>query len=58
MEHDTFVANRKDAEKGRAIYEAVNREFESGYALNEALLMRIIDNNKDTEYGRKFGFFF
>lgn len=56
MGHDTLAANQKDAEKGRAVYEAVNKEFEAGYALNEALLMRILDDNKDTEYGKKYGF--
>ncbi len=56
MEHNTLVANQKDAKKGRAVYEEVNREFEAGYALNEVLLMRILDDNKDTEYGRRYGF--
>ena len=52
----TYLANKKDAETGRAVYEAVNREFERGYEINEALLMRILRDNSDTEYGRKYGF--
>ena len=49
----TYLANRQDAETGRSVYEAVNREFEHGYELNEALLMRILRENSDTEYGRQ-----
>ena len=57
MENDaTYLANRQDAETGRAVYEAVNREFEQGYELNEALLMRILRENSETEYGRRYGF--
>ena len=52
----TLIANQRDAETGRAVYEAVNKEFEQGCELNEALLMRILDDNKDTEYGRRYGF--
>ncbi len=52
----TLIANRNDAEAGRAVYEAVNREFEQGFELNRALLMRILHDNRDTEYGRRYGF--
>ena len=52
----TYLANKQDAEAGRAVYEAVNQEFERGYEINEALLMRILRDNSDTEYGRKYGF--
>ena len=48
----TYLANKNDAETGRAVYEAVNQEFERGYEINEALLMRILRDNSDTEYGR------
>ena len=57
MEHnETYLANLHDAETGKEVYQAVNEEFEQGYSLNEALLMRILRDNKDTEYGRKYGF--
>ena len=52
----TLSANSRDAETGKAVYEAVNKEFEQGYELNEALLMRILNDNKDTEYGKKYSF--
>lgn len=57
METDiTFQADSRDAETGRAVYAAVNEEFKRGPELNEQLLMRILQDNKDTEYGRRYGF--
>ncbi|MBQ6441440.1 MAG: GH3 auxin-responsive promoter family protein [Lachnospiraceae bacterium] len=52
----TYQANLQDAETGKAVYAAVNEEFKKGPELNEELLMRILRENKDTEYGRKYGF--
>ena len=52
----TFLANQKSAEEGKQIYEEVNREFDQGPVLNTKLLMQILKDNKDTEYGRRYGF--
>ena len=52
----TYLANAHDAETGRTVYAAVNEEFKRGPELNEALLMRILRDNKDTEYGKRYGF--
>ncbi len=41
---------------GRTVYAEVNEEFKRGPQLNEELLMRILRDNKDTEYGKKYGF--
>ena len=52
----TFIANQKSAVEGKRIYEEVNREFDQGPELNTTLLMQMLEDNKDTEYGRKYGF--
>jgi len=52
----TYLANARDAEAGRAVYAQINQEFERGPEINRALLMQILQDNKDTEYGRKYGF--
>jgi len=49
-------ANKYDAQAGREVYAAVNKEFESGYELNKELLMKILKDNSATEYGIKYGF--
>jgi len=54
--NQTLLANQHDAETGKAVYEAVNKEFDQGYELNEELLMRILRDNSETEYGKKYGF--
>ena len=48
--------NSGDLEVGRAVYAEVNEEFKQGPELNKELLMRILRDNKDTDYGRKYGF--
>lgn len=55
-EERTLQANRQGAEEGRAVYASVCREFEEGPSVNRALLMRILEDNRDTEYGRRYGF--
>ena len=52
----TYQANIRDGETGRAVYAQINQEFEHGPENNRALLMQILQDNKDTEYGRKYGF--
>ena len=51
-----YLANKKNAEDGKTGYEQILKEFEDGPEINTALLMKILDDNKDTEYGKKYGF--
>ncbi|MBQ6504788.1 MAG: GH3 auxin-responsive promoter family protein [Flexilinea sp.] len=51
-----YQANLKNAEDGKAAYEQILREFDHGPETNTALLMKILDDNKDTEYGKRYGF--
>ena len=48
--------NLKNAEDGKQILAAMREESSHPMEVNEALLMRILDMNKDTEYGRKYHF--
>lgn len=52
----TYQANLHDAEVGKEVYKQVNKEFENGMQCNKELLMQILADNQDTEYGRKYGF--
>ena len=38
------------------VYNDVNKGFENGMEINKNLLFRILEDNKDTEYGKKYGF--
>ena len=55
-ENRTFLANSRDAETGRPVYEQILKEFETGPEINRQLLMQILRDNQETEYGRKHGF--
>ncbi len=52
----TYQANLRDASVGKTVYAEVNEEFKRGPQLNEELLMRVLRDNKDTEYGKRYGF--
>ena len=52
----TYAANLRDAEAGKAAYEQICKDFEQGPEINKNLLMKILNDNKDTEYGKKYGF--
>ena len=52
----TFQAIFRDAEAGRAAYAQINSEFDRGPEINKALLTQILQDNRDTEYGRRYGF--
>lgn len=56
MNTATYQANLKNAEDGKAAYEQIIKEFEHGPETNTALLMKLLDDNKETEYGKKYGF--
>lgn len=48
--------NLQQAENGKPVVEALNRMAEDPRKENERLLLHILEKNKDTEYGKKYGF--
>ena len=46
----------KNIEAGRQVLLDVTKQCREPMKVNEALLMRILDENKDTEYGKKYHF--
>lgn len=48
--------NFQQVKLGKPIVEALNQMAEDPMKENEKLLFRILEQNKDTEYGRKYGF--
>ena len=42
--------------KGRKAMKELDNNSRRAVAISEELLMKILDDNKDTEYGRKYGF--
>ena len=55
-DNPTFLANQRAAQAGTLVYEEVLKEIENPMDVAEATLLKIIDDNKDTEYGRKHHF--
>lgn len=51
-----YLANTESVKEGKACYEQVVSEFAGGPEINTALLMKILDDNKDTVYGKKYRF--
>lgn len=57
MEHtQTYFANQKTVEAGKAVLAAFEEETKNAMETNAALLMKILQDNKDTEYGKKYNF--
>ena len=52
----TSQMNRKSADAGKAILEEFAKVTQTPGKASEALLMKILFDNKDTEYGRKYHF--
>lgn len=48
--------NLQKVTEGRAAYELFQQMAEAPMERNTALLMKILEDNKDTEYGKKYGF--
>ncbi len=49
-------ANLKGVREGQKVYRGFSETCKEAMAINTALLMKILEDNKDTEYGRKYGF--
>ena len=52
----TLAVNTLQSVKGRKIYRRVLREFDNPMAVQRDFLLRLVADNKDTEYGRKYHF--
>ena len=52
----TRKTNEASAEQGKAILAAFREETKHPMDAARALLMQMLDENKDTEYGKKYGF--
>ncbi|MBE5846701.1 MAG: GH3 auxin-responsive promoter family protein [Lachnospiraceae bacterium] len=55
-ESNTFLANKQSATQGQAVLEGFVDETRAPMEHTTALLMKLLSDNKDTEYGRKYGF--
>ena len=56
IESPTYIANKRAAEAGKPVYDAVIEETKRPMEIATRTLLTILDDNKDTEYGRKYGF--
>lgn len=54
---ETFQAYQAAAKKGEPVYDLViNQESKNPMEVTRQCLMKLLDDNKDTEYGRKYDF--
>lgn len=53
---NTYIANERNSRQGREVLEAFIEETKHPMELTTALLMKLLDDNKDTEYGKKYDF--
>lgn len=56
MDNMTYQINKGNVAQAMADYEAFKEETKNPFSVNEKLLLQIIDDNKDTEYGKKYDF--
>ena len=52
----TYQAYEKNSAEGFKVLEAFREETKNPMEKTTALLMKLLQDNKDTEYGRKYGF--
>ncbi len=55
-ENRTRIANEETAKKGLTVLDEFREETKEPMERTTALLMKLLEDNKDTEYGRKYGF--
>ena len=53
---NTYLANKANADKGLEAWHSFQQETEKPMELTTTLLMKLLEDNKDTEYGRRYGF--
>lgn len=56
MENRTFMANDNNSKQGLEVWKEFQEETKRPMELTTELLMKLIDDNKDTEYGKKYDF--
>ena len=56
MENRTFMANDSNSKQGLEEVKAFREETKRPMELTTELLMKLLDDNKDTEYGKKYDF--
>ncbi len=56
MENRTFMANDNNSKQGLEVVKAFREETKHPMELTTELLMKLLDDNKDTEYGKKYDF--
>lgn len=52
----TYQANKANYEQALPDYEAFKKETCNPFEVNEKFLLQVIEDNKDTEYGKKYNF--
>lgn len=52
----TYLANKHSVEVGKADYLTITEETTHPMDIAHQSLMKLLDDNKDTEYGKKYGF--
>ena len=55
-ESRTLLTNKATGSQGMSVLSAFREETKHPMELTTQLLMKLLDDNKDTEYGRKYGF--
>lgn len=56
MENRTFFANDNNSKQGLEVWKEFQEETKRPMELTTNLLMKLLDDNKDTEYGKKYDF--
>lgn len=56
MENRTLMANDNNSKQGLEVWKEFQEETKRPMELTTELLMKLIDDNKDTEYGKKYDF--
>ena len=56
MSNNTLMANETNSRQGLEVVRMFREETEHPMELTTELLMKLLDDNKDTEYGRKYDF--
>ncbi|MCR4589960.1 MAG: GH3 auxin-responsive promoter family protein [Lachnospiraceae bacterium] len=54
--NNTLMANKQSAEQGKEVLQSFIEETKDPMGKTTELLMKLLDDNKDTEYGKKYGF--
>ena len=56
MGNNTYTAYEQNSKQGQAVLNEFIEETKHPMELTTELLMKLLDDNKDTEYGKKYDF--